>query len=111
MLATFVSSRESEASRQYVELPPDFSLRMVPLPPEFAGKTLAEARLPQTLGARVLEIRRPSRNGEDAVIPGADTLLQSGDVLLLLGPTESIEALLAGKLTVGEAALASRPID
>jgi CIC family chloride channel protein len=111
MMATFVSSRESQASRQYVELPPDFSLRMVPLPPDLAGKTLAEARLPQTLGARVLEIRRPSRNGEDSVLPAADTLLESGDVLLLLGPTESIEALMAGKMKVEEAALASRPID
>ncbi|HEV2851876.1 MAG TPA: chloride channel protein [Thermoanaerobaculia bacterium] len=103
LLATFVSSQDSQA-RQYVEIPPDFALRLVPAPEELIGKTLAEAKLPQTLGARVMEIRRPGKLGEEAVLPTGDTRLEPGDLLLLLGPTAKVEALAQGK--VAEEALA-----
>jgi Trk K+ transport system NAD-binding subunit len=62
------------------------------------GKTLAEARLPQTLGARVMEIRRRGSGGEEAIIPEADTRLAAGDLLLLLGPAAKVEALAEGKV-------------
>jgi len=97
ILATFVSSQDSQASRQYVEIPPDFALRLVPVPEDLVGKTLAEARLPQTLGARVMEIKRRGKLGEEAVLPSADTRLQAGDLLLLLGPTAQVEAMTKGK--------------
>ncbi|HKV11223.1 MAG TPA: chloride channel protein, partial [Thermoanaerobaculia bacterium] len=86
LLATFVSSQDSQPSRKYVEIPPDFALRLVPVPPEYVGQTLAEARLPQTIGARIIEIRRQGGTGEEQVMPGGDTLLEAGDLLLLLGP-------------------------
>ena len=98
LLATFVSSQDSAATRQYVEIPPDFALRLAPVPPELVGKTLAEARLPQTLGARVMEIRRRGKTGEEPIIPSADTRLLAGDLLLLLGPTAKLEALTKGQL-------------
>jgi len=82
LLTTFVSSRDAQANRQYVEIPPDFALRLVPVPPHLVGKTLAEARLPQTLGARVMEIRRRGELGEEPVLPEAGTLLETGDLLL-----------------------------
>jgi CIC family chloride channel protein len=104
LLTTFVSSQDSQASRQYVEIPPDFALRLVPVPEHLVGKTLAEARLPQTLGARVMEIRRRGKAGEEPVVPTADTRLQAGDLLLLLGPAAKVEALSEGK--VAEEALA-----
>jgi CIC family chloride channel protein len=111
LLATFVSSRDSGASRQYVELPPDFALRMVPVPEELVGRTLAEARLPQTLGARIIEIKRHGRHGEEQVIPDADTVLKSGDLLVLIGPTAQVESLAEGKAPVLDEALAHRQID
>jgi CBS domain-containing protein len=98
LLTTFVSSQDSRASRQYVEIPPDFALRLVPVPGHLVGKTLADARLPQTLGARVMEIRRRGKAGEEPVIPAADTRLQEGDLLLLLGPAAKVEALSEGRL-------------
>jgi len=104
LLATFVSSQDSAANRQFVEIPPDFALRLVPAPVHLVGKTLAEARLPQTLGARVMEIRRRGPEGEEPVIPAADTRLEPGDLLLLLGPAAKVEALAEGK--VAEEALA-----
>lgn len=97
LLTTFVSSQDAQ-TRQYVEIPPDFSLRLVPVPEELVGKTLAEARLPQVLGARVMEIRRRGKTGEDVVIPAADTVLEAGDLLLLLGPAAKVEALAEGKM-------------
>ena len=103
LLTTFVSSGDAQA-RQYVEIPPDFSLRLVPVPEELIGKTLAEARLPQVLGARVMEIRRRGKTGEEAVIPSAETRLEPEDLLLLLGPTAKVEALAKGQ--VAEEALA-----
>ncbi|HVT16604.1 MAG TPA: chloride channel protein [Thermoanaerobaculia bacterium] len=111
LLATFVSSHDSQVSRQYVELPPDFALRMVPVPADLVGRTLAEARLPQTLGARVIEIKRHGRQGEEQVIPGGDTVLQAGDLLVVLGPTARVEEMSEGKPAVVDEALAHRQID
>lgn len=100
LLATFVSSQGDQRSREYVHLPPDFSVRLVPVPPPLVGKTLTEARLPQTLGARVLEIRRRGRGGEQTVIPLGDTVFQEGDQVILVGPTATMEALSEGRLDV-----------
>jgi chloride channel protein, CIC family len=111
LLATFVSSRDSGTSRQYVELPPDFALRMVPVPRELVGRSLAEARLPQTLGARVIEIKRQGRLGEEQVIPDADTVLQPGDLLVVIGPTAQVESLGEGQAPALDEALAHRQID
>ena len=107
LLATFVSSQDPQTNRQYVEIPPDFSLRLVPLPADLEGKTLAEARLPQTIGARVIEIRRQVHGDEEQVIPGGETLLQKGDLLLLLGPTVQLNVLLERGTAAGDEALAT----
>ncbi|MFL6196568.1 MAG: chloride channel protein [Thermoanaerobaculia bacterium] len=105
LLATFVSSTGAETSRDYVHLPPDFSVRLVPVPGALVGRTLADAKLPQTLGARVLEIRRRSRTGEEVVIPAGDTVFEEGDQFILVGPTATVEALSEGKLTLPEEAV------
>ncbi len=103
LLATFVSS-DGAASRNYVELPPDFSVRRVEVPSRFASRTLEESRWPQTTGTRVLEILRRVGNGaEERVIPEAATRLEIGDALLLLGPTAAIEALERGEIRQSEA--------
>jgi CBS domain-containing protein len=104
LLTTFVSSQDSQATRQYVEIPPDFALRLVPVPADLIGKTLAEAKLPKILGARVMEIRRQGKTGEEVIVPSAETRLEPGDLLLLLGPAAKVEALAQGK--IAEEALA-----
>ncbi|MEP7010994.1 MAG: chloride channel protein [Acidobacteriota bacterium] len=97
VLAKFISSRDDQPSRDYVELPPDFALEMVPVPPDLIGKTLAEAKLPQTWGARVIEIRRRKAFGEEEhMIPGGDTTLEAGDLLVLVGPAERLDRLIRG---------------
>jgi chloride channel protein, CIC family len=89
LLATFVG----QGSRDYVELPPDFAVRKVPVPAALAGKTLADAALPQTAGVRVLAVQR----GDERLIPEAGTLLTTGDELIALGPTDALERLEAGE--------------
>jgi CIC family chloride channel protein len=108
LLATFVSGREEDASRDYVELPPDFSVRLVGLPDDLAGKTLGEARLPHSRGVRVLEIKRGRGGAEERVIPGGDTVLERGDQLIVLGPTAAVEALAEGRAAVNEAEAIAR---
>lgn len=100
LLATFVSSDEDAGgSRHYVEIPPDFALRQVPVPPFLAGKTLAEAGLPQRFGSRVIEVRRD----EKAILPAGDTRLEAGDLLTLLGPTATLDKLDQGAWELAEA--------
>jgi CIC family chloride channel protein len=101
LLATFVAS-EDAATRNYVELPPDFAVRSLTVPPSLVGKTLAETRLPQAAGVRVLEIKRRRGLAEERVIPDGAAILRSGDVLVALGPTRAVEALERGELTAGE---------
>jgi CIC family chloride channel protein len=99
LLATFVSSHADETSRDFVELPPDWAVRLVALPRELEGHTLAEARLPQELGLRVLEVKRPhgKPGGDDErIIPAAETVFRSGDQLIVLGPLASLELLERG---------------
>jgi Trk K+ transport system NAD-binding subunit len=111
MLATFVRGGAG-STRDYVELPPDFALRLVPVPAELAGQTLAQARLPQRTGARVIEIKRRSpRGGDERVIPVADTVLEATDQLIVLGPTTALEALEQGRLPVRDEAEAIRVLD
>ena len=110
MLATFVSA-SAGGGRDYVELPPDFSLRLVPVPPSLQGRTLAEAHLPQSFGVRVIEIKRQRSGGPPIrVMPTADTRLTAGDELIVIGPTSAMERLERGELAPDEA-LAHREID
>lgn len=93
MLATFVSDAGDEETRDFVELPPDFALRMVPVGASLVGRTLAEAQLPGRYGVRVIEIKRGEGLREDRVIPGGETVFEAGDRLIVLGPTAQVERL------------------
>jgi CBS domain-containing protein len=104
VLSTFVASDQPGSSGQAVELPPDFALRSIAVPIDLAGKTLAECALPRTLGIRVLEIKRPRSDGAEWIVPGAATVLEPGDDLVILGPTSAVEALAAGRLAAPEGA-------
>ena len=98
VLSTYVTSDQAGSGGQAVELPPDFALRSVAVPLDLAGKTLAECALPNRLGVRVLEIKRPRADGVEWFAPGATTVLEPGDDLVILGPTKAVEALAAGRL-------------
>lgn len=100
VLSTYVASDQPGSRGQAVELPPDFALRAVPVPQALAGRTLAECALPATLGVRVLEIKRPRPDGVEWIVPGAATVLEPGDDLVILGPNAAVDALSAGRLSL-----------
>jgi Trk K+ transport system NAD-binding subunit len=66
--------------------------------------------LPQPLGVRVVEIKRPRPGGYERVIPDGTTVLRAGDALIAIGPTAGLERLERGALA-GDEAMAHRGID
>ncbi|MCM2269369.1 MAG: CBS domain-containing protein, partial [Thermoanaerobaculia bacterium] len=98
VLSTFVTSDQPGQKGQAIELPPDFALRSFDLPEVLAGRSLAECDLPRRIGVRVLEIRRPGRDGPEWIVPGAATDLRAGDLLVVLGPAVAVEALARGEI-------------
>lgn len=58
------------------------------------GKTLAEARIPQATGLIVIALRKAGEvEGEFVFNPVADTRLERGDELIVLGTAEQIDLL------------------
>ncbi len=74
-----------------VVLAPGFELVEWEPPAAYHGQTLAAARLPDTLGVRVLLVKRRTPSGAiDALLPDARTLITPHDTLVLLGPSAAI---------------------
>lgn len=79
---------------------PDLKLRMeqthVAKGSRIAGRTLAEARIPQETGLIVIAIGKHSPAGLDFVFnPSANTRIETGDDVIVLGDSEQIERLKA----------------
>jgi len=81
------------------ELGEGFSLAQVVAPESFYGKSLAELSLRQKHNVNIVAIRRkaPTVDLEDAreavvSLPLADTVIEPGDLLLLVGNDESMRA-------------------
>lgn len=78
---------------QPLEIAPGYELAEWDPSAAYHGKTLADARLPDIFGVRVLLIKRPAPDGSlTTLFPDARTLIQAGDALILLGPHEAIAA-------------------
>jgi len=69
---------------------------ILPEKSDLAGKTLMEAKIPQKTGLIVIAVRKDQGIKTDFVFnPVADTRLESGDHLIVLGTTDQIEKLQA----------------
>lgn len=74
----------------YIELSPDYSILEVVAPTKFVGKNLREAGLGAKYGINLMAIKR----GKDIyVAPTAEETIQTGDVLVAVGSTESLQNL------------------
>lgn len=75
---------------QSLEVPLERFVDEVALPPDLAGRRLAEAALDERWGVSVLMVRRA---GTGLLIPRAGTRLRAGDRLLVFGPRDRLQAL------------------
>ncbi|MEW5865257.1 MAG: TrkA family potassium uptake protein [Bacillota bacterium] len=75
---------------EYIELSPDYGVAEIVATEDFANKTLRDLNLRARYGANVVAIR----SGDDVkVSPGADDRVHEGDILVVLGSTESLDML------------------
>lgn len=65
----------------------------IPETSHLAGRTLAEARIPQRTGLIVLGLRRLGHEGRLIYNPGPETRLQTGDVMIVLGESQQVQQL------------------
>ena len=73
----------------YIELSDDYGIIDVPAPVAWQGKTLKELNVRAKLGVNILAIKH---DGKINVSPGADYPLSAGDILVVLGDTDALNA-------------------
>ncbi len=76
----------------FIEFDDGFAIGKTRIPKAHAGKTLAECELRRRYGVTVVGVKRPR---EDFTHATPETVIQSGDVLIVSGPTEKVEAFAA----------------
>ena len=73
----------------YIELSDDFGIIEVPAPGKWQSKSLIELNVRAKLGVNILAVKR---EGGITVSPAADFRIEQGDILVVLGDTEALEA-------------------
>ncbi|MDZ7374362.1 MAG: chloride channel protein [candidate division KSB1 bacterium] len=80
--------------QEHSDVTPGYVLQEISAPPSLWGKSLREANLRARIGIEVILIRRGNSQGEvDRAVPAADTVIQEGDRLVVLGRRQDIERL------------------
>lgn len=78
----------------YLELPEETRMAKVAVRPDMVGKSLRETRLREDHGVNVLALERLDAAGRRMrLAPAGDTVLQRGDVLVVIGALEAVEGL------------------
>lgn len=73
----------------FIEFDDGFAIGKTRAPPEAVGKTLAECALRKRHGVTVVGVKRPREEFTNAT---PETLIQGGDLLIVSGPTDKVEA-------------------
>ncbi|HET9518856.1 MAG TPA: TrkA family potassium uptake protein, partial [Actinoplanes sp.] len=73
----------------YIEFEDDYAIVKTRAPEEAFDKTLADAALRSKYGVTVVSIKRP---GEEVTYATADTTVYAGDMLIVAGKTDAVEA-------------------
>lgn len=73
----------------FIEFEDDYALVKTRAPAEAVDKTLADAALRAKYGVTVVSIKRPR---EDFTYATADTTIYAGDILIVAGRTDAVEA-------------------
>jgi CBS domain-containing protein len=103
LLSRFVATTHGGEREGFIELPRDYELRTIIVPPSFAGRTLDELGLRSRLGIHVLLIKdRDLQSGDETIImPDPQSVLKTGERLVVLGTEQAFagfERLLAGSV-------------
>ena len=73
----------------YIELSEDYGILEVPAPKSWVGKTVKELNVRAKLGVNIIAVESGSTTN---VAPGADYLIQAGDIMVVLGENKALEA-------------------
>ena len=94
-MASVLSTQTAATSVPTVE---DNVVAEVPCPHRFIGKTIRELHVRQRFGVSILIIKQSRGDGEERLetTPRADYVFQSGDMILVMGPTEELRHLKRG---------------
>ena len=87
--ARLARSLASRNVLDYIELSEDYGIIEVPAPNAWTEKSLIELNVRAKLGVNILAVRR---GGSITVSPAADFRILQGDILVVLGDTEALNA-------------------
>lgn len=73
----------------YIELSEEYGILEVPAPRTWIGKTLKELNVRAKLGVNIIAVESGRKTN---VAPGADYLIQAGDIMVVLGDNYALEA-------------------
>ena len=73
----------------YIELSPDYGILEVPAPSRWIGKSIKELNVRAKLGVNIIAVEG---GGGTNVAPGADYVIKSGDIIVVLGDNKALEA-------------------
>ena len=93
-LARFDRPDRGRVETTYVELPPEFVVAQVTLPPTFGGATMRDLDARRRLGVNILEVKRPLATGQERrIIADPEMELRPGDSLIVVGRPADIARL------------------
>lgn len=73
----------------YIELSEEYGILEVPAPKGWIGKTLKELNVRAKLGVNIIAVESSKKTN---VAPGADYLIKTGDIMVVLGDNYALEA-------------------
>ena len=73
----------------YIELSDEYGIAEVPAPESWNGKSIRNLNVRSKLGVNILAIRR---DGKMQVSPGADFVVNKGDIIVVLGDSRALKA-------------------
>ncbi|MDH3455679.1 MAG: chloride channel protein [Gemmatimonadota bacterium] len=99
MAGSMVSAVRTDTKLELVPGSQDTVVGEIPIPARFVGRSIGELRIRQDFGVSVLMVKHTSGDaGEELMTtPAADYVFQSGDVMLVIGPTPQIRRLRSGR--------------
>ncbi|MGD8452428.1 MAG: chloride channel protein [Phycisphaerae bacterium] len=99
MASSMASAVKLGSRAERIHAVEDTSLLEVPVPESFLGKSLRSLDIRNRYNVTILLIKRHDGAGEEAVnaVPSADYAFQRGDVLLVMGPDDSLRRLERGQ--------------